>query len=193
MIIQGHPDPEGDHFCNALADAYARGANAAAHEVRFIEVARLGIPFLKSREDQQATAPEMVARAQDVLSAADHIIVIYPVWNGGPPAVLRAFLEQVFRPTFIFPDAVPGERLGLLAPFRHRKALTGKTAHIVATMAMPGWLYRVFFRPHVERNVLAMSGVRPIRQTFIGRVEALSSARRTRWLDRMRALGVRGI
>jgi putative NADPH-quinone reductase len=32
-IIQGHPDPAGDRFCHALADAYAAGAEAVAVEV----------------------------------------------------------------------------------------------------------------------------------------------------------------
>jgi len=30
------------------------------------------------------------------------------------PALLKGFLEQTFRSTFIFPDAKPDERLGLL-------------------------------------------------------------------------------
>ena len=34
VIIQGHPDSEGAHFCHALADAYGEAALAAGHFAR---------------------------------------------------------------------------------------------------------------------------------------------------------------
>ena len=53
------------------------------------------------------------------------------------PALLRGFLEQTFRSTFIFPDAKPDERLGF-SSYSQRKALRGKSGCVVATMQMPG-------------------------------------------------------
>jgi hypothetical protein len=32
VIIRGHPDPGGNHFCHALAQAYVKGATEAGHE-----------------------------------------------------------------------------------------------------------------------------------------------------------------
>ena len=49
-IIQGHPDPAGHHFCHALADAYAKGAEAAGHQVQRIEIAHLDFPLLRTHE-----------------------------------------------------------------------------------------------------------------------------------------------
>jgi len=51
LIVQGHPDPAGGHFCHALADAYAAGATAGGHEVERLEVARLEFPLLRTKED----------------------------------------------------------------------------------------------------------------------------------------------
>ena len=34
LIIQGHPDPSGEHFCHALADSYGGAATAGCHEVK---------------------------------------------------------------------------------------------------------------------------------------------------------------
>jgi len=48
-IIEGHPDPAGNRFCHALAEAYAQGARAAGLEVRRIDVARLGFPLLRTQ------------------------------------------------------------------------------------------------------------------------------------------------
>lgn len=122
---------------------------------------------------------------------SDHIVLVYPVWNGGVPALVRAFLEQTFRPAFIFPDALPNHSLGFVEALKQRKALSGKTGRIVATMQMPAFVYRRYFHPHPERNTLRLAGVRPVKESLIGLVDTTNSRRRTRWLGRMRALGGR--
>jgi putative NADPH-quinone reductase len=50
-IIQGHPDQRGHHLLHAMADAYAKGATAAGHAVRRIEVANLSFPPLRTQEE----------------------------------------------------------------------------------------------------------------------------------------------
>ena len=57
VIIQGHPDAAGGHLCHALADAYARGAKAAGHELRRIEVAQLDFPLLRCQTRWLEDAP----------------------------------------------------------------------------------------------------------------------------------------
>ena len=189
-IIQGHPDPQGHHFCHALAEAYAAGAREAGHEVETIDVARLDFPLLRSRADlERGAVPEAIRRSQDALTRSDHVVLIYPVWNGAMPALLKGFLEQTFRSTFIFPDAKPDERLGFASYFTQRKALTGRSGRIVATMQMPGFVYRWYFHPHPEKNTLRVSGIDPIRESFVGFVETADSRKRERWLLRMRTLG----
>jgi putative NADPH-quinone reductase len=106
LIIQGHPDPEGHHFGHALAEAYAKGAVEAGHQVDLITVARLDFPLLRSRDDlERGTPPACIRDAQSAMLAADHILLLYPVWNGAMPALAKGFLEQTFRPAFIFPNA----------------------------------------------------------------------------------------
>jgi hypothetical protein len=39
-------------------------------------------------------------------------------------------------------------------------------------MQMPACVYRWYFHPHPEKNTLSLSGIRPIRESFIGLVEA---------------------
>ena len=50
-IIQGHPDPSGDHLCHPLADPYVDGAIAAGHQVRRIDLAQLDFPLLRTQRD----------------------------------------------------------------------------------------------------------------------------------------------
>lgn len=186
-IIQGHPDRTAGRFGRALASAYAEGAARAGHEVRVIEVAALDVPCLRSREEWEGAPPEPVRQAQETIAWAGHLVIIYPLWLGSMPALLKAFLEQVMRPGFAI--GRPGEG-GM-----DRKLLAGRSARVVVTMGMPALLYRWYFRAHslksFERNILRFCGIGPIRETLIGMVEG-NAARRAGWLARMAELGRAG-
>jgi hypothetical protein len=56
-------------------------------------------------------------------------------------------------------------------------------------MQMPGLVYRYAFHPRGERNHFSVSGLRPIRETFIGAVESMTALRRAGWLTTVAALG----
>lgn len=192
VLLQGHPDPEGGHFCHALAQAYTNGAIEAGHEVHVVNIATLAFPLLSSRKDQRGETPVAIAAVQAVLTQADHVVLIYPIWNGGAPALVKGFFEQVFRPTFIFPDSTANGRLGFFSYFIQRKALKGKTGRIVATMQMPAFIYRWMFHPHPEKNTLRVSGIGPVRESLIGVVESPDGRQREHWLRKLRALGRHG-
>jgi putative NADPH-quinone reductase len=186
VVIQGHPDSVRKHFCHALADAYADGAREGGHEVRRIEIAHLDFPFLRTKEDfEGGTPPSSLRSCQADLGWAEHLVMIYPLWLGSMPALLKAFLEQVFRPGFAFE--------GEAAAGRWKKRLRGKSARIVVTMGMPALVYRWYFRAHslksLERNILGFCGIGPIRETLIGMVEAIDDHKRSRHLANVRRLG----
>lgn len=187
-IIQGHPDPAGGHFCSALADAYAAAAESEGHEVRRIEVARLDFPLLRTQvEFVTGTTPGSLLLAQRDVGWAEHLLIVYPLWLGTMPALLKGFFEQVFRPGFAI-EPEDGSGWG--------KKLGGKSARVVITMGMPALFYRWFYRAHslksLERNILNFCGIKPVRETLIGRVEDPGSVRNVKWLDRMRVLGKKG-
>jgi len=188
VIIQGHPDPKEGHFCHAIATAYAQGAQEGKHEVKRIAVAKIDFPILRTKEDWESAPPlPAVQHVQEAILWAEHLVVIYPLWLGGMPALLRAFFEQVFRPGLGSPKA---ERTNIFT-----KPLKGRTAHIVITMGMPALAYRWYFGAHslrsFERNVLRFIGIKPIRESLIGMVEGKAS-HREKWLGNMHAFGKRG-
>jgi len=187
VVIQGHPDSSERHLCHALADAYTEGANQGGHEVRHVAVAELDFPLLRSAKAWKDTGviPD-IQNAQHTVAWADHLVILYPLWLGTMPAILKAFMEQLFRPGFAFSREESSGAMG-------RKLLTGKSARIIVTMGMPALFYRWFFRAHslksLERNILKFVGIRPVRTTLFGLVEGVSAGRRERWLSRARTLG----
>jgi len=188
-IIQGHPDPGANRFGHALATAYTNGAKEGGHEVTVINVAGLDFPLLRTKEDfENAPPPDAIRRAQQTIEWAEHLVFIYPLWLGTMPALLKAFLEQVFRPGFAMDKTASG--------IRWKKRLLGKSARVVVTMGMPALIYRWYFRAHslksLERNVLGFCGIGPIKETLIGMIESKNPAGREKWLARVHEFGRNG-
>jgi putative NADPH-quinone reductase len=102
-IIQGHPDSSRRHFCHALADAYADAAEQAGHLITRVEIADIAFPMLRTQEEfNSGKLPASLKPAVDAIDAADHIVLIFPLWLGTMPALVKAFLEQVMRPGVAF-------------------------------------------------------------------------------------------
>jgi putative NADPH-quinone reductase len=90
------------------------------------------------------------------------------------PALLKGFLEQVFRPGFAVGIGAPGRSGG--------SPLSGRTARLVVTMGMPAFVYRWYFRAHgirsLERGVLSFCGIGPIKESLISGIESPDSTER---------------
>jgi putative NADPH-quinone reductase len=188
-IIQGHPDASRVHFGHALADSYAAAAIAAGHAVRRVEVGRLDFPLLRTQEEwNTGPLPAGLREAQAAIGRADHLVVLFPLWQGTMPALLKGFFEQVLRPGFAL--RYEDRRF----PY---KALAGKSARVIVTMGMPAFWYRWFFRAHgvrgLERSILAFCGIKPVRESLVGLVESKGDTGRRKWLDEMVALGRRAV
>jgi putative NADPH-quinone reductase len=186
-IIQGHPDSSGGHLLHAMADAYAEGAGAAAHEVRRIDVATLDFPLLRTQTDFETGAlPPALQRPGEDMRWAEHWVFLFPLWHGTMPALLKGFLEHILRPGF----AMEYRKQGF-----PKKLLAGRSARIVVTMGMPVLLYRWYFGAYgvrsFERSMLDFAGIRPIRESFYGLAFA-DEKKRARWIEEMHRCGRRG-
>jgi len=188
LVVQGHPDPRPGRLCRALAEAYADAAREAGHQLRVVDVATLDFPLLRSKDEfEHGAVPDTLREAQEAIAWAGHLVIVYPLWLGDMPALLKGFLEQVFRPGFAVGAARGDDRAGGL--------LAGRSARVVVTMGMPAPVYRWFFGAHslksLTRNILRFSGIGPVRTSLFGMVEAGGAQRRARWLARMADLGRR--
>ncbi len=187
LLIDGHPDPDPDHFVHALADAYRDGAEKGGHDIRQVRIADLDFPILRSQKEwKESPLPPDIAAAQQAISWAEHLVVLYPMWLGDVPALLKGFLEQVARPDFAFRYREKGFP---------EKLLAGRSAHVIVTMGMPAIAYSMVYRAHslksLERNILRFVGISPVHHTIVGRVEASDDHRR-RWIEDIRLRGFEG-
>ena len=184
LLIDGHPDALAERYVHALTKAYYDGARSRGHEVRSIIVSELEFPLLRTGEDfRSGIPPNAIRNCQEALAWADHVVILFPLWLGSMPVLLKGFLEQLLRPGFAF-AASAGRGLP-------KELLAGKSARIIVTMVMPALFYRWYFRAHslksLERNILAFCGIRPIRGV-VGIVESIGAAGRGNWLARIQQL-----
>jgi putative NADPH-quinone reductase len=186
LILDGHPDPAPERFVHALANAYREGAQSGGHEVLLVRVADVGFSLLRSQADyQKGEPPEGVRRVQANFDWASHVVILYPLWLGGMPAMLKGLLEQMLRPGFAFST----RKLGRWPV----KLQGGKSARVVVTMGMPAAIYRFWYRAHslrsLQRNILKFVGFRRVRASVIGGVEVMSDGKRKERLQALRELG----
>lgn len=188
LIIQGHPDGAHPHLCHLLADAYADGARTGGHSIDTLDLARLDFPLLTDPAQwQDGPVPPVLLPAQAAIARAEHIVLVYPLWLGDMPALLKAFLEQVLRPGF----AIAREHGNPLKS----GLLGGRSAHVIVTMGMPAPIYRWVYRAHslrlLRRNILQFAGIRPVGATIVGAAGSMPAERLARWRARLDRLGAR--
>ncbi|MGB4826937.1 MAG: NAD(P)H-dependent oxidoreductase [Paracoccaceae bacterium] len=186
VVIQGHPDPASDRLCNALAASYIEGARSSGHDITLCDIAHLDFPLVRTQADWQSgqpgTPPELVALQQAIIDA-DRIVLIYPLWFGGMPALLKGFIEQVLRPDVAlkYGDGFP------------KPLLRGKSARVFITMSTPALLYRWYFGSPslkmIKRHILGFSGVKPIQNSIFGSVDNASRTKVERWLRMVKQFG----
>tara|TARA_R110002096_G_scaffold414643_1_gene615852 strand:- start:2195 stop:2782 length:588 start_codon:yes stop_codon:yes gene_type:complete len=189
-IINGHPDPAKGHFVEALADAYAHGAGEGDHTVSRIDIAKLPIEFLRNAAEFGQPPGEAIASERAKIAAADHVVLVYPLWMGSMPAIDKAFLEQISRGEFLMDTAGDSSKWPV-------QKMKGKSVRLIVTMGMPGLAYRVMFGAHsvkaLEQNIFRLVGFKPVRHTILGLVESVGAKGRARMIERVRALGQRAL
>jgi NAD(P)H dehydrogenase (quinone) len=122
LIVVAHPDTAS--FNHAMAGAAADALRAAGHEVTISDLAGEGFRADLGPDDmtpiegadrfhiqaEQANAARThgfapdIAREQARVAAADNIILQFPMWWGGPPALLKGWADRVLAYGFAYVD-----------------------------------------------------------------------------------------
>ncbi|CAN7700791.1 NAD(P)H-dependent oxidoreductase [Pseudomonas sp. GL-B-26] len=186
LVILGHP--ASNSFCGALAERYAQSAARAGHEVRQLFLGAMDFdPVLREGYQQVQPLEADLRRAQADIVWAEHLTLVYPIWWGGIPALLKGFFDRVFLPGFAFKY-----REGKAFP---EKLLHGRSAHLLVTMDTPPWYYRWIYRMpglhQVRKTTLAFCGIEPQRTLTFGPILGSSADQRETWLLQAQAIASR--
>jgi putative NADPH-quinone reductase len=183
-IVVGHP--QHNTLCEALGKAYQSAAQAAGHEAALFTLAEMKFdPILhEGYRKVQPFEPDLDA-AYRALAACDHLVLIFPLWCGDMPALMKGFLERALQPDLIARENTEHAM--------NWSIFNNKTARIVMTLGMPASIYRFWYGGHalklLSRNILNFIGIKPVRHTLFGMVGSSKPQTREQWIAQVRQLG----
>ena len=101
-VILCHPDP--DSFNAAVAQRYCETVRENGQTAVLRDLYQMGFdPVLHSDERPQTNdivfAADVAAEIEEI-RGADVFVLIYPIWFGTPPAMLKGYVERVFGAGF---------------------------------------------------------------------------------------------
>jgi len=147
LLVHSHPRP--DSYSAALRDAVRDALQSAGHEVDLRDLYAEGFnPALSAEErgryhsvlDNHRGVESHVAS----LRAADALVLVYPTWWYGLPAMLKGWFDRVWAPGVAFTLTS-----GAIAPLLHNI----RRIAVVTTYGSPRWL--LFAIGHPDRKLIA--------------------------------------
>lgn len=125
LYLYAHPLPESFH--GALRDHGLAALTAAGHEVDLLDLNADGFDPVLGVEGRRHYHDEAVNRRglEDYvarLGQAEALVVQFPTWCFGPPAILKGFFDRVFMPGVAFDISDPANVRPLL---RHVRRVVG--------------------------------------------------------------------
>lgn len=181
LVVLGHPKK--GSFNHAIAETIVRTLKESSHEVAYHDLYEEGFdPILPGEEIAKDAGLDPVVRSHcEEVSEAEGIIVIHPNWWGQPPAVLKGWVDRVFRRgvayEFAEGDSGEGVPIGLL---RAKVALVFNTSDTPADreLAVFGDPLEVLWR----KCIFGLCGVGDFRRKTYGVMVTSTLDQRKAWL-----------
>jgi NAD(P)H dehydrogenase (quinone) len=125
LVVYSHPNPKS--FNHAILEALREGLAAGGHAVKvrdlYAEPFKATLDAADFGQIMGGSTPADIKAEQDLVTWAEGLIFIYPVWWFGLPAALKGWIDRVFLQNFAF--AVTPE--GLKGLLKHKRALVLNT------------------------------------------------------------------
>jgi NAD(P)H dehydrogenase (quinone) len=139
LVIYCHPVAES--FAAAAHSAVLESLAAGGHVVMDVDLYGEGFDPVMSRQerlDYMNTERNLrpVRRYDEQLAAAEAIVLVYPAWWYGMPAMLKGYFDRVWLPGVAF-DVTPDGRVRTERLGRIRRIV------VVTTYGAPWWMVRI--------------------------------------------------
>jgi NAD(P)H dehydrogenase (quinone) len=142
LYLYCHPLPESFHA--AIRDAALVGLKAAGHEVDLLDLYREGFDPVLTEEGRRSYHDVAQNRAGlepyiGRLMSAEAIVVQFPTWGFGMPAMLKGFCDRLLMPGVAFDLSDPAKVKPLLTHWRKIAGVVtyGRPWHMAKWMGDP--------------------------------------------------------
>ena len=182
LVILGHPDP--DSFNHAIATAVCETLKTLGHRAWFHDLCAEKFDPLLPKEEVAVDGyvPATINDYCKELQSADGIVIIHPNWWGQPPAILKGWVDRVFRPgvAYRFEDGDGGEGVPV-------GLLKADTAVVFNTSNTPDTREKLAFSDPLasiwRRCIFDLCGVRRFHRRTFNVVITSSTDQRKAWLN----------
>ena len=186
LVIYAHP--LADSFAAALHRTVVEALTTAGHEIDDCDLYATGFDPVMTAPERRAhntPNPDLSAVEHHVerLRAADALVLCFPVWWYGMPAILKGYFDRVWVNGVAFHLHASGR----MDPGLHRL----KKLWVVCTYGAPWWLIKLVLRDPVRAVILG--GIRRLctrrartRCLALYNIEALGPADTARFLEKVR-------
>jgi NAD(P)H dehydrogenase (quinone) len=145
LVLYAHP--LADSFAAALHHGVVSALRGAGHEVDDCDLYATGFDPVMTAAERRAhntSHPDLSAVKSHVerLRAADAVVLCFPVWWYGMPAILKGYFDRVWINGVAFHLGTGGK----IKPALHRLKKLG----VVATYGAPWWLIKLILRNPVH-------------------------------------------
>src|SRR3984885_5579040 len=139
LVIYCHPVAES--FAAAAHQTVLQGLIEAGHSVTDVDLYAEHFDPVMSRQERldylnTARNERLVQRYDDQLAAAEALVLVYPAWWYGMPAMLKGYFDRVWLPGVAF-DVTLGGKVNTERLQRIRRII------VVTTYGGPWWMVRL--------------------------------------------------
>jgi NAD(P)H dehydrogenase (quinone) len=103
LLVFAHPTR--NSFCGSILRVAVEELASQQHEVEVLDLYAEGFnpTLLKSEwESYRTSVCEEIRRYADQIHRSDGLIWIFPTWNYGLPAIMKGYLDRVWKPNVAF-------------------------------------------------------------------------------------------
>lgn len=181
LVVLGHPNPKS--FNHAIANAAVTELRRLGHQVTFRDLCQEKFDPLITTEEIPDDGPisDQIKEYCDELKTADGLIIVHPNWWGQPPAIMKGWIDRVFRAgvayEFLEGDGGEGVPNGLLNADR---AIVFNTSNTEANRE------ETVFGDPLERIwkdcIFDLCGIKKVERKMFRIVITSTETRREQWL-----------
>lgn len=136
LIVTGNPKKENHTIL--IANAYKEEVEKQGHKVEMLDLYAQEnlIPYMLCDKEQDGRSSDKVEHMHELITWAEEIVVVHPIWWGLMPAAVKNWMDEVFGPHFAYQYDQSGKEI---------KMLTGKKAKVFTTAGSVALYYRFAF------------------------------------------------
>lgn len=188
VIVYAHPRKAS--YCHALMESAVEGCKKYGHEADLMDLYEDHFnPVMDDNDLYGFVTHKLVdPQAEDYgnrIKDADHLVLIFPIWWGVMPAMMKGFIDKVVAPGSFYEYNEEGTEM-------HVTIKPDIKVTIITTMNTEKEKYSSFFGNAIEgalvRGTFNTTGIKNVNWKSLNMVKTVSQEQRVAWLEEVAEL-----